>query len=196
MCLKRLIMWVYNDNNDFRPPPPTLFTEVTHVRSKRRKTRTCETSMVGNTNVWQLDFVVEEKSTWPCEMKESRHYPSPDFTRPPPDFIQPFLQQQQPRTSSFQPSMWSWAEAPTEPGWDSAWAGWQNGAAAGVGFSSHHGNYGPRRPYGKLYIHLYSNITQCSYQWHRPVDLQMLQNNFLEILWTLFICIISVIVKT
>eukprot|EP00066_Takifugu_rubripes_P015233 XP_011604499.1 PREDICTED: nuclear fragile X mental retardation-interacting protein 1 [Takifugu rubripes] len=82
-------------------------------------------------------------------MNESRHYPPPDFTRPPPDFIQPFHQQQQPRTSSFQPSMWSWADAPREPGWDSAQAGWQGGAGAGIGFSSNRGHYAPRRPYGQ-----------------------------------------------
>lgn len=131
---------------------------------------------------------MEEKSTWTYEMKESSHYPSPDFTRPPPDFIQPFQQQQQPRASSFQPSMWSWAEAPTEPGWDSARAGWQNGAAAGVGFSSHRGNYGPRRPYGKLCRHRYSNITLCSYQWHHPVDLQMLQILFLNAIYMYYKC--------
>lgn len=85
-------------------------------------------------------------------MGESRHYPPPDFTRPPPDFIQPFQhQQQQPRTSTFRPSMWSWSETPTEPSWESAQAGRQNGAAAGIGFTSNRGNYVPRRPYGKLY---------------------------------------------
>lgn len=84
-------------------------------------------------------------------MSESRLYPPPDFTRPPPDFIQPFQHQQQPRTSTFRPSMWSWSETPTEPSWDSAQAGRQNEAAAGIWFTSNRGNYGPRRPYGKLY---------------------------------------------
>lgn len=83
-------------------------------------------------------------------MSESRYYPPPDFTRPPPDFIQPFQHQQQPHTSTFRPSMWSWSETPREPGWNCPHAGRQNGAAAGVGFMPTRGNYAPRRPYGKL----------------------------------------------
>ena len=76
-------------------------------------------------------------------MSESGYYPPPDFTRPPPDFVQPFQHQQQPRISTFRPSMWSWSETPTEPIWDCAQGGRPKGANAT--------NSAPRRPYGKLY---------------------------------------------
>lgn len=142
---------IYNVKNCFRFFLFPLATEVTNICSERRKTRTCETSMLSNTTLLLVYFVVEQKLIWTHEMNESNHYPPPDFTRPPPDFIQPFHQQQQPRTSSFQASMWSWADAPREPDWDSARAGWQRGAGAGIGFNSNRGNYAPRRPYGKLY---------------------------------------------
>ncbi|KAJ4924234.1 hypothetical protein JOQ06_000474 [Pogonophryne albipinna] len=85
-------------------------------------------------------------------MNEPRHYPPPDFSCPPPDFIQPFQQQQQqPGSSSFHPSMWSWGETP-EPTWESTWesrgqAGWHTGA--GFGPPSGRGDYGSKRPHGQ-----------------------------------------------
>ncbi|KAL7369507.1 hypothetical protein ABVT39_000971 [Epinephelus coioides] len=87
-------------------------------------------------------------------MAEPGHYPPPDFGCPPPNTIQSFQQQQQQqqqsRSSSFQPSMWSWSETPTEPIWDySSQPGWQHGAVAGSGFPSGRGNYGAKRPYGQ-----------------------------------------------
>ncbi|XP_042368971.1 nuclear fragile X mental retardation-interacting protein 1 [Plectropomus leopardus] len=81
-------------------------------------------------------------------MGEPGLYPSPDFGCPPPNSIQ----QQQPRSSNFHPSMWSWSETPTEPTWDySGQAGWHHGAASGSGFPSGRGNYGHKRPYGQTY---------------------------------------------
>ncbi|XP_034072808.1 nuclear fragile X mental retardation-interacting protein 1 isoform X1 [Gymnodraco acuticeps] len=80
-------------------------------------------------------------------MNEPRHYPPPDFSCPPPDFIQPFQQQQQPGSSSFHPSMWSWGETP-EPSWESrGQAGWHTGA--GFGPPSGRGDYGSKRPHGQ-----------------------------------------------
>lgn len=85
-----------------------------------------------------------------CSMNESGHYPPPDFSGLSSNTTQ---YQQQPRSSSFHSSMWSWSETPSEPSWDhSGPAGWHHGAAAGFGFQSGRGNYGPKRPYGKLPI--------------------------------------------
>ncbi|XP_070814065.1 FMR1-interacting protein NUFIP1 [Chaetodon trifascialis] len=83
-------------------------------------------------------------------MSAPEHYPPPDFGCPPPNAIQPFQPHQQPRTSSFDPSMWSWCETPSEPSWNhSSQAGWHHGPAAGFGFPSSRGNYGPKRPHGQ-----------------------------------------------
>lgn len=54
-------MWNYYDNNDFIFFLFPVVTEVTYVYSKRRKTQTCETSMVSKANFLQLDFIVWEK---------------------------------------------------------------------------------------------------------------------------------------
>ncbi|KAK5847640.1 hypothetical protein PBY51_016750 [Eleginops maclovinus] len=80
-------------------------------------------------------------------MNEQRHYPPPDFSCPPPDFIQPF--QQQPHSSNFHPSMWSWGET-SEPTWESrGQSGWHTGAGAGFGPPSGRGDYGSKRPHGQ-----------------------------------------------
>lgn len=55
-------------------------------------------------------------------MSEPERYPPPDFSCPPPNFLQ-----QQPRSSSFHPSMWSWGETPSEPSWSRGYH--QEGAA-------------------------------------------------------------------
>lgn len=51
-------MWNYYDNNDFSFFLFPVVTEVTYVYCKRRKTQTCETSMVSKANFLQLDFIV------------------------------------------------------------------------------------------------------------------------------------------
>ncbi|XP_072306915.1 FMR1-interacting protein NUFIP1 [Eucyclogobius newberryi] len=74
-------------------------------------------------------------------MSESGHYPPPDFSSPPPNTFQ-----QQPRTSSFHPGMWSWQETPeASPGYSS------------YGYPSAWGNYGTNVPHGHSYGH----------QWHQ-----------------------------
>ncbi|KAM9328544.1 FMR1-interacting protein NUFIP1 [Pholidichthys leucotaenia] len=71
-------------------------------------------------------------------MSDQGHYPPPDFSSPPPNSIQ-----QQPRSSSFHPSMWSWAETPTEPRWD---YGGNRGWNTDYGSPSGRGSCGPKRP--------------------------------------------------
>ncbi|XP_028249000.1 FMR1-interacting protein NUFIP1 isoform X2 [Parambassis ranga] len=67
-------------------------------------------------------------------MTEPGHYPPPDFSCPPPNSIQ-LLQQQQSRSSSFHPSMWTWGETPSEPSWNyGAGPGWTQHTAAGPGY--------------------------------------------------------------
>ncbi|XP_017282285.1 nuclear fragile X mental retardation-interacting protein 1 [Kryptolebias marmoratus] len=72
-------------------------------------------------------------------MNVPERYPPPDFSCPPPVSFQ-----QQPRSSSFHPSMWSWGETPSEPGWT-------YGEAAGEGYSfpSDRGHYGHKGPYSQ-----------------------------------------------
>ncbi|XP_030010647.1 FMR1-interacting protein NUFIP1 isoform X2 [Sphaeramia orbicularis] len=84
-------------------------------------------------------------------MDEPGQYPPPDFSCPPPNSFQP-LKQQQPRSSGFHPSMWTWCETSSEtPGlWDSGGQpGWYHGSAAGSGYQSGRAKYGPSRPYGQ-----------------------------------------------
>lgn len=90
-----------------------------------------------------------------CSMNEPGHFPPPDFGSPPPNSLR------LPGSSSFHPSMWSWGDTPSE-------AGWHNGAAAGFGFPSSRGNYGPKRPYGELTMSI-SNaniVVLVRYNWH------------------------------
>ncbi|XP_038573026.1 nuclear fragile X mental retardation-interacting protein 1-like, partial [Micropterus salmoides] len=85
-------------------------------------------------------------------MSDPGHYPPPDFGCPPPSSIQPFQYQQQPHSSGFHPSMWSWGETHSESSWDHrGQAGWHHGPAAGFGFPSGRGSYEPKRPYGQNY---------------------------------------------
>ncbi|KAF7659350.1 hypothetical protein LDENG_00298920 [Lucifuga dentata] len=85
-------------------------------------------------------------------MNGPRHCPPPDFGCPPPNSIHTppqTVQQQQPRSSSFHPNMWSWSETPVEPSWGhSGQAGWHYGQQAGFGVPADCGSYGPRRSYG------------------------------------------------
>ncbi|XP_068165608.1 FMR1-interacting protein NUFIP1 isoform X1 [Antennarius striatus] len=81
-------------------------------------------------------------------MNEPGHYPPPDFSCPPQNSIQ------QPRSSGFHPSMWSWGDTPPEPSRDySGQAGWHQGAAGRFGFPPGRGNCGPVRPYGQNFGH-------------------------------------------
>ncbi|XP_067349405.1 nuclear fragile X mental retardation-interacting protein 1 isoform X1 [Channa argus] len=85
-------------------------------------------------------------------MSEPGHYPPPDFSRSPSNSIQPF--QQQPRSSSFHPSMWNWCETSSDSNWDySGQTGWHRGAATGFGYQSGRANYATKRPYGQNYGH-------------------------------------------
>ncbi|XP_014853536.1 PREDICTED: nuclear fragile X mental retardation-interacting protein 1 isoform X2 [Poecilia mexicana] len=75
-------------------------------------------------------------------MSESERYPPPDFSCPPPNFSCPppnFIQQpqqQQPRSSSFHSSMWSWGQTPFEPSWGQG--GYYHSQANGPAY------YGPK----------------------------------------------------
>ena len=73
-------------------------------------------------------------------MNEHGHYPPPDFGIPQPNSFQ-----QLPRSSSFQPGMWSWNETPTESSTWGEQAGWHPGASG-------HAHGRPHRPYGAFHI--------------------------------------------
>lgn len=73
-------------------------------------------------------------------MSDTGHYPPPDFSCPLPNTFQ----QQQPKTSSFHPGMWSWQETPSETSWGYSTTGYSNynGATANYGSQSARGGYG------------------------------------------------------
>lgn len=119
-------------------------------------------------------------------MNEPGLYPPPDFACPPPNSIQPF--QQQPRSSSFHPSMWNWGETSCESSWDySGQAGWQRGYPSG------RANCGPKRPYSE---YLWNETCVCILCQQKSNTLELLWETSLQIkrearIWTRFSALVA-----